>query len=142
MKISLSPLHTASLARATLAQGEKTCPHSSSPLITGHATATVNFRSLSYWGNLIFIRDVIIDTQFLRNIAAPLKARPAKQNANAVSNRSRSPARRYRYHRSRLSDRPFVVIDPPKDGGELKIVNKSFYAEPKTAPAEAKKPSE
>ena len=116
--------------------------------IKGHATGDGEYFKKAFHteGNLIFIRDGKYTTRSFAEYIAGATGKPAAEEAQ----RKRSIESIEIAGNAAIAT---IILDYPsvkfvdymtllKIGGEWKIVNKSFYAEPKKAPAEAKKPSE
>jgi hypothetical protein len=114
--------------------------------IRGHATGDGEYMKKAFHteGNLVFIRDGKFTTRSFADYIAGFTGKPAadesmrKRHIEAVDVTGNSAVGKIvlDYPNARIVDYMSLL----KINGEWKIVNKIFYAEPKTPPADVKKP--
>ena len=114
--------------------------------LKGHATGDGEYMKKAFHteGNLIFIREGKYTTRSFADYIAGFTGKPPADEAqrkrwiDSVDIAGNAAVAKI------ILDYPSVkfvdYMSLLKINGEWKIINKSFYAEPKTAPAEAKKP--
>lgn len=113
--------------------------------IKGHATGDPEFMRKAFHtdGNLIFIRDGKFSTRSFADYIGGMNGKPAadeekrKRSIEAIDVSGNAAVAKIilDYPNVRFVDYMSLL----KIGGEWKIVNKLFYAEPKQQPAETKK---